>query len=46
MKKERITITIDQDVNKGIKILSKEESRNVSQMINLILKEHLERIKS
>lgn len=43
MKKERVTVTIDQDVIAKIKQISKKESRSVSQMINLTLKEYIEK---
>lgn len=41
MIKDRVTITIDRDVNAAIKELSEKESRSFSQMVNLILKEHV-----
>jgi hypothetical protein len=41
MNKIRVTVTIDQDVIKGIKELSENEQRSVSQQVNKILKEYL-----
>lgn len=41
MNKERVTVTIDQDVNRSIKQLSEKEERSFSQMVNKILKEYL-----
>lgn len=42
MTKERITITIDRSVRANIIKISEEESRSISQMVNLILKEYIE----
>jgi len=42
MIKDRVTVTIDQDVNSTIREISKQESRSFSQMVNLILKEYVE----
>ena len=39
--KQRISITIDEDILEKIKILSENDDRSLSQYINLILKEHL-----
>lgn len=43
MSKDRVTVTIDRDINKAIKEVSEKESRSFSQMVNLILKEYLEK---
>lgn len=43
MIKDRVTVTIDQDVNASIKDISKKESRSFSQMVNIILKEYVEK---
>jgi len=43
MIKDRVTVTIDQDVNTKIKEISEKESRSFSQMVNLILKEYVEK---
>lgn len=39
--KEKVSITIDSDVIKEIKILAEECDRSVSQFINLVLKKYL-----
>lgn len=39
--KQKISITIDEDIIKEINILSEECDRSLSQYINLVLKEHL-----
>ena len=39
--KQKIIITIDEDILEKIKILADENDRSVSQYINLVLKEHL-----
>ncbi len=44
--KEKISITIDEDVLKKIKVLAEEDERSLSQYINLILKKHIENGKS
>ena len=46
MIKDRVTVTIDHDVNEKIRKLSKDESRSFSQMINKILKEYIENFES
>ena len=40
--KEKISITIDEDILKKIKILAEEDDRSLSQYINIILKQHIE----
>lgn len=40
--KEKISITIDEDVLKRIKALAEEDDRSLSQYINLILKKYIE----
>lgn len=42
--KQRISITIDEDILEKIKTLSEDCDRSVSQYINLVLKEHLKNI--
>ena len=39
--KQKVSITLDEDVIEKIKKLSEECDRSFSQYINLILKEHL-----
>lgn len=40
--KEKISITIDEDVLKRVKALAEEDDRSLSQYINLILKKYIE----
>lgn len=44
--KEKISITIDQDVLEKAKSEADKDDRSLSQYINLILKEHLRKIES
>ncbi len=44
--KEKISITIDEDVLKELKILAEEDDRSLSQYINIILKKHIKNNKS
>lgn len=39
--KEKISITIDEDVLKELKIRAEEDDRSLSQYINIILKKHI-----
>ena len=39
--KEKISITIDSEILKEIKILAEEDDRSLSQYINIVLKKHL-----
>ena len=39
--KEKISITIDNDILEKIKLLAENDDRSLSQYINLALKEHL-----
>ena len=41
--KEKISITIDEDVLKEIKIRAEEDDRSLSQYINIILKKHIKK---
>ena len=43
--KEKISITIDSDILEKIKIEAENDDRSISQYINLILKEHLNKNK-
>jgi len=43
--KEKVSITLDNDIIKQIKPLSEKDDRSFLQYINLVLKEHLENIK-
>ena len=44
--KEKISITIDNDILEKIKIEAEDDDRSLSQYINIILKEHLKKKKS
>lgn len=39
--KEKISITVDNDILEKIKIKAEDDDRSLSQYINLVLKEHL-----
>ena len=39
--KERISITIDNDILAELRVLAEQDDRSLSQYINLILKEYL-----
>lgn len=39
--KQKISITLDEDIIEKIKVLAENDDRSLSQYINLILKEHL-----
>ena len=39
--KQRVSLTLDEDIVEKIKLLAEECDRSVSQYINLVLKEHL-----
>ena len=41
--KEKISITIDEDVLKTVKHLAEECDRSLSQYINIVLKEHIKK---
>ena len=43
--KEKISITIDSDILEKIKIEAENDDRSLSQYINLILKDHLNKNK-
>ncbi|MBQ8572305.1 MAG: TraY domain-containing protein [Ruminococcus sp.] len=42
--KEKISITIDNDVLKKLKNYAEEDDRSLSQYINIILKKHVDRL--
>lgn len=42
--KQRVSLTLDEDIVEKIKIRAEECDRSVSQYINLVLKEHLKKI--
>lgn len=39
--KEKISITVDEDILAEIKKLAEEDDRSLSQYINMVLKKHL-----
>lgn len=39
--KEKVSITLDEDVVEKIKMLAEEDERSFSQYINKVLKDHL-----
>ena len=39
--KQKISITIDEDIIEKVKVLAEDCDRSVSQYINIVLKEHL-----
>ncbi len=39
--KQKVSITLDEDIIKEVKILAEDSDRSFSQYINLILKKHL-----
>ena len=42
--KQRVSLTLDEDIVEKIKIRAEECDSSVSQYINLVLKEHLKKI--
>jgi len=40
--KQKIAITIDEEILEGLKVLSRKEDRNISNLINKIVKIYLE----
>ncbi len=42
--KQKVSITLDEDIIEKIKKLSEECDRSFSQYVNLVLKEHLAKI--
>ena len=41
--KQKISITIDEDVLEKTRLLAEESDRSLSQYINLVLKQHLKK---
>lgn len=41
--KEKISITIDEDLLKEIRKLAENDDRSLSQYINIVLKQHIEK---
>ncbi|HIW85654.1 MAG TPA: ribbon-helix-helix protein, CopG family [Candidatus Eubacterium faecipullorum] len=42
--KEKISITVDEDILAEIKKLAEEDDRSLSQYINMVLKKHISHI--
>ena len=42
--KEKISITIDNDILEKIKLEAEKEDRSLSQYINIVLKQHIKNI--
>lgn len=42
--KQKVSVTLDEDIVKRVKELADEEQRSFSQYINLILTEHLKNL--
>ncbi len=42
--KQKVSITLDEDIVERLKVLSEDCDRSLSQYINLALKEHLKQI--
>ena len=43
--KQKVSITLDADVIEQVKALSEDNDRSFSQYINLVLKNHINRVK-
>ena len=43
--KKKVSITLDEDIISEIKSIAEYDDRSFSQYINLVLKEHLEKIR-
>ena len=41
--KEKISITIDNDILEKIRLAAEEDDRSLSQYINIVLKEHIKK---
>ena len=42
--KQKVSVTLDEDIVKRVKELSEEQQRSFSQCINLVLTEHLKHL--
>ena len=42
--KQKVSVTLDEDIVKRVKELADEEQRSFSQYVNLVLTEHLKKI--
>lgn len=39
--KQKISVTLDEDIIKDLRLLAEEDDRSLSQYINLVLRQHL-----
>ena len=44
--KQKVSITLDEDIVERVKLLSEDADRSFSQYINLVLKSHIKRVKT
>ncbi len=44
--KQRVSITLDEDIIEKVKALSEDSDRSFSQYVNLVLKNHIKRLES
>lgn len=44
--KEKVSITLDEDIIKKVKELAEDDDRSFSQYINMVLKEHISKVRS
>lgn len=42
--KQKVSVTLDEDIVKKVKELAEEEQRSFSQYVNLVLTEHLKKL--
>lgn len=42
--KQKVSVTLDEDIVKRVKNLAEEEQRSFSQYVNLVLTEHLKNL--
>lgn len=42
--KQKVSVTLDEDIVKKVKDLAEEEQRSFSQYVNLVLTEHLKNL--
>lgn len=42
--KQKVSVTLDEDIVKRVKELAEEEQRSFSQYVNLVLTEHLKKL--
>lgn len=42
--KSKVSITLDEDIIKRIKVLAETDDRNFSQYINMVLKKHIQEV--